>query len=248
MLLNPVPEGEQRFDAEAINQSWVDEIPNPALMWLYVRCDPAISEKKSADDTAIVVGGVAWNGERYLVDGWVGRQKRPSKIVIKAFDLARKWMSRGYTVKSIGFESVQYQESIAQIARYGVPERASKYQGESVPMQHKPCPIRSIKRSTDMHKQERILEMDGPITRRELKIWRQCPIGDQAVQQLLHFPMDKDDILDALHDLWVDTYTPPKGDKDLYDIHPSFAFILNRSKYEGPKVVGTTNQVQLANW
>jgi hypothetical protein len=200
MQLDPVPEDEQRFDVEALAESWVSEIPLPGQMWVYIRCDPAISEKREADDTAIVVGGVTWDGKRWLVDGWCGRQKRPSHIVMKTFNLARRWMAKGYEVRSIGFESVQYQEALAQMARQGVPEREAEYDGEQVRMVVKPCPIRSIKRSTQMHKQERLLEMDGPITRRELKIWKKCPIGQKAITQLTNFPLDKDDLLDALHD------------------------------------------------
>jgi hypothetical protein len=191
MLVNPVPEGETRFDPDALDEVWIDELPGPEEMWIYIRCDPAISKKKSADMTAYVVGGIVWNSMRISLDGWVGRENRPTKIVGTGFDLARKWQARGYSVKSIGYESVAYQEALAQIARYGIPERDAAYHGETVPIQMKPCPVVSIPRPSDVRKQERIISMDGPVTRREFKIWKRNPIGRRQYEQMQRFPYDK---------------------------------------------------------
>lgn len=248
-LLNPMPEGEQRFDAQALDECWVSEIPPSEEMWVYVRVDPAISEKKQNDETAIVVGGVKWDAKRYQVDGWVGREKRPTEIVRKMFTFARKWQALGYRVQNIGVESVAYQEALAQIARDGVPEREAAYHGESVPMLKSPCAVRSIKRSAELRKTERILEMDGPVSRREVMFWERCPIARRTIDQYKGFPFDRFDILDAMHDLWVGTSTPgrplttgPKMDKDLA------AILRGGLVAKRPKLVGTNNTVALAAW
>lgn len=249
ILLNPVPEGEQRFDHEALDAGWRDEIPGPDEMWLYVRCDPAISEKRTADETAYVVGGVRWNGERWLLDGWIGREKRPTEIVKTGFTLARKWIGQGYTVKSIGYESVQYQEALAQIARQGVPERDPTYHGESVPMLTAPCPIVSIKRPPDMTKHERILSMDGPITRREVFFWKHNRIGAKVMQQFKNYPFDRFDALDATHDLWIRVQTPPKPlGPELPRLHPLLAALLKDSAEGDRTLVGGHNSVNLTSW
>jgi hypothetical protein len=250
LLLNPIPEGEQRFDHEALDESWVDEPPIADQCYLYIRIDPAISQKRSADETAIVVGAVTWDAKRTLIDGWVGREKRPTGIVLRAFTLAAKWKAKGYTVKNIGFESVAYQEALAEIARYGVPEREATYQGESVPIITKPCPVRSIKRSPDIRKQERIMEMDGPVTRRELKFWKRCPIADRAMRQFKGFPFDRDDILDAVHDLWVDTRTPARVMRaETPKWPPQILRFLERMDRRGePQLRGTNNTVKLTAW
>jgi len=250
MLLNPLPEGEQRFDREALDESWVEDIPGPDEMWCYIRIDPAISEKKKNDETAIVVGGVKWNAHRYIVDGWIGREKRPTEIVRKAFTLAKKWQAKGYIVKSIGVEAVQYQEALAQICRDGVPEREAKYDGESIPVMVKSCPVRSIHRSADMRKTERILEMDGPVTRRELKFWRKCGIAEKVMLQFKNFPFDRFDALDATHDLWEATMTPPKQMQESSPgLHKEMRKILNMQLKGQPRIVGgTNNTVKLTAW
>jgi hypothetical protein len=210
MLLNPTPEGEQRFDHAALDDSWADTIPPPTECYAYVRADPAISKKKDSDEMAIIVGLVHWTGKRYLVDGWVGRENQPNEQVRKMFTLAVKWMEMGYSVRSIGIEDVAYQKALVRIAREGVPERRATYHGESIPMLTKPCSVIGIPRGTDASKQERILSMDGPLVRRELLFWKKCGIALKAVSQMKNFPMGADDILDTLHDLWVRTKTPSR--------------------------------------
>jgi len=250
MMLNPVPEGEQRFDHEALDACWIDERPDPRGCWLYVRVDPAISEKKKNDETAIIVGGVQWDGKRILMDGWVGREKRPGEIVRKAFTFARKWQGREYRVQNIGIEAVQYQEALAEMARNGVPERDPEYDGESVPMMMRPCPVRSIHRSPDIRKTERLLEMDGPVSRRELLFLRECPIAEKAMLQFKNFPFDRFDALDAIHDLWVGTMTParPMTGTDRV-LHAELRRLIARGKNKKEGIVpGMTNTVRLQAW
>jgi hypothetical protein len=248
ILLNPVPETEARFDLEALADAWVDDLPGSDVAWVYIRCDPAISEKRTADETAYVVGAVHWDATRTIIDGWVGRESRATEIVRKGYDFARKWQSRGYTVKSIGYEAVAYQEALASIAREGIPERSPAYHGESVPMLTKPCQILSIKRPPDKSKPERILSMDGPVTRRELKVWRKCPIGQRVISQLSNFPYDRFDILDAMHDLWIRVLTPPPPLNVSDDpLHPELMKLI-RKHTEAPTLVGTNSTVKLLNW
>jgi hypothetical protein len=252
LQLNPLPEGEQRFDIQALNEGWEDKLPGPEEMWIYIRCDPAISTKKAADETAYVVGGVRWNAERWIIDGWIGREKRPVEIVKKGFTLAQKWIKKGYAVRSLGYESVAYQEALAQIARYGIPEREPRHHGESVPMLKSPCPVISITRPPDLKKHERILSMDGPITRRELKFWKYCGIAQKVLNQFANYPFDRFDALDATHDLWIKTTTPPPpvvGDERRIDpqLQAMWDAALNECG-ETPVLKGTNNTVSLTAW
>ena len=252
LLLNPMPEGEQRFNRDVLDSSWRDTIPTPEDMWIYVRVDPAISEKRSADECTIVVGGVTWNGQRWLLDGWVGREKRPNEIVRKIFFKALGWKSRGYVVQNIGIESVAYQEALAQLCRDGVPEREPTYNGEMIPMMTKPCAIRSIQRKSNATKHERILEMDGPTSRGDVLIWSENPIGSRTLDQFKNFPFDRYDILDATHDLWVDAICPPRSISKEYDGAPiEWIKAMQRHKKKHKKqngVIGTNNTVRLTAW
>ena len=251
-LLNPTPEGDQRFPEADVEDMWIDweDLPSPTESISFVRVDPAISKKKEADDTAIIVGLIDWKGHRYAVDGWAGREKRPTEQVRKTFAFARKWTEKGYKCFNIGIESVAYQEALAQLCRDGVPEREAEHHGELIPVVKSPCPIRSIKRSPDMQKTERILQMEGPISRREFKILRENPIGTRFATQLKNFPFDKDDILDAHRDLWSGIVLPSRSmDEPDKELHDEIAAILKRNKYKGrEKLVGTNTTVKLTAW
>jgi hypothetical protein len=246
-LLNPTPEGEQRFDHQAIDDSWKDAYWPPSECWAYIRCDPAISKKKEADETAIGVGLIHWTGKRMLVDGWVGRENLPNEIVRKCYTFAQKWQELGYHVRSIGIERVAYQAALVNLAKKGVPEREATYDGESIRMMTKPCPVVGIDRGTDATKQERLLSMDGPITRRELLLYKKCPIAHRAVTQLKQYPMGPDDILDMLHDLWIRTQTPSR---EIEPEPPAFPDWVMRELYEHepPVMVGTHGKARLINW
>ena len=249
MMLDPMPEGEQRFDHEALDESWCEQIPLPTEMHLYIRVDPAISEKKSAAEMAILVCGVRYDGHRFLVDGWVGREKRPHAQVRRIYTLARKWLARGYAVKSIGIEDNAYQSALKTITKDGVPEREATHQGESIPVMMAPVGTRviGITRGADRTKHERILEMDGPVVRREVHFWERCEVAPRAVQQFKAFPFDKYDILDAMHDFWVRTVTPSRPAVVEAGLPPELAKLLEE-KAERPKLCGTNNSVTLASW
>lgn len=252
LLLNPVPEGEQRFDTADLDAAWVDELPGIGEMHLYVRCDPAISEKKTADEVAINLGGVDWRGHRFYIDGWVGREKRPTEQVRKMFALAKKWAARGYKVINIGIESVAYQEALASLCRLGVPSRDTEFDGESVPILKPPCPIVSIIRSSDMRKDERILAMTGPMERREVHIWKQNPIGRKLYDEHKQFPYGSKNILDTCHDFWIKAR--PCARELLADarrIDPAFKKIWERAMMSGEEksvLVGASNSSALERW
>ena len=247
LQLDPMPEGEQRFNHAAIEAMWVENIPLPSEMWIYVRADPAISEKKNRDDMAILVGGVQWNGHRWFLDGWVGREKRPSVQVRRLFTLAKKWMAKGYRVKGIGIEAVGYQEALAGHCRDGVPERDAEYSGESVPIILSPCTVQSIPRSTQVHKNERLISMEGPIERREAHIWKGNPVGEKLAREYRDWPFGTDNLLDTAHDFWIRTSTPPKEiEPEIPAIPPIIAELMQRN--QAGELTGLNNTVKLAGW
>ena len=247
MLLNPTPEGDQRFMADLVDAMWIDTLPEPGYAISYVRIDPAISKKREADETAIIVGLVDWRGWRYSVDGWIGREKRPTEMVRRMFAFARAWTAKGYKCWNIGVESVAFQEALAQLCRDGVPEREATAHGESIPILKSPCPVRSIKRSPDIRKTEGILQMEGPISRKEFKIWKKNPIGKKFATQLVNFPHDRMDSLDAHRDLWNGVVIQPKpmGNVET-DMHVEWERILKGiADKDAPKLTGTNASVIL---
>jgi len=253
LLLNPVPEGEQRFAVEDLDLAWVPELPGPSEMSLFIRCDPAISEKKSSDEVAINLGGVDWRGHRYFIDGFIGREKRPTEQVRKMFALAKKWIAFGYKVVNIGIESVAYQEALAQLCRDGVPSRDTTVDGEMVPVLKPPCAVVSITRSSDMRKDERILQMTGPMERHETHIWQSNPIGRKLYDEHKQFPFGTKNGLDTCHDFWIKARPParpliPDGRR----VDPAFAKIFKRvmmrREDRRPELAGSSQSSALEGW
>jgi hypothetical protein len=252
LLLDPMPEGEQRFAPEDVDAMLTDEIPPPEEMWIYVRVDPAISEKRTADDCAIQATGIDWKGHRYYLETRAWREKRPTEQARVAFSMARRWQAKGYKVVNIGVESVAYQEALAQIMRLGVPSRDMP-EGGMVEMLGKPCPIRSIERSPDMRKQERILQMTGAVERREVHVWRANPQAQKVMDEHKQFPFGPDNCLDVCRDAWTGTIVPPRPMEAAKAIHghPLFRKYLKRAltgKEDTPRQEGLTNVVSLAKW
>lgn len=252
ILLDPIPEGEWRFHHGDLDAAWEDTIPHSAAMHLFIRVDPATGTKRENDEVAINLGGVDWRGHRWFIDGWSGREKRPSEVLRKVFYLAKKWDGLGYKVLNIGIEAVQAQEGLAQMARDGVAIREPTFDGESVPMMRPPCPVVSITRSPDARKVERIITMEGPVSRREIHVWKANPIGAKLLGQYKEFPHGRFDILDTCHDMWLSTRKPPKATSpDQLTIPPEFEKILARAMLLGeerPTLTGLSNEVQLSSW
>lgn len=251
LLLSPVPEGEQRFAMEDLDAAWVDTIPDPSEMVLFIRCDPAISEKKKNDEVAINVGGVDWRGHRYYIDGWIGREKRPTEQVRKMFRFARAWEARHYKVVNIGIEAVAYQEALAQLCRDGVPSRDTEFDGEMVAVLKPPAPIVSITRSSDMRKEERILQMTGPMERHEVHIYTQNPIGRKLYDEHKQFPYGTKNGLDTCHDMWIKARPPARQfAADLRRMDPAFKKLWERTKMKqgDGRLVGTSHTTRLERW
>ncbi len=248
ILCNPIAEGQARFSLEALEKSWVDEIPPPSEMWLYIRIDPAIGEKQHHSETAIVLGGVDWRGHRYLLRTSLRHEPRPVKTLIRAFKWVDEWREAGYDVINIGIESVAFQETMVTQARDGV--QWINDDGVLV-LRKAPCPMTKIKRSAT-RKTERILEMDGPVSRGELHFWTKDPMNKRVHRMFCHFPFDKFDALDATHDLWKKTQIPPKalgirGDQPMTPEEILTALKMGPRRSRG-KVTDAAGSSRLARW
>ena len=76
-------------------------------------CDPAISKKKTACDTAIVVAGRrASDGALWFLDEWGGVAKTPRDIINQMFEFHVKW-----NTTHNGIETVQYQAALVDLMK-----------------------------------------------------------------------------------------------------------------------------------
>ena len=98
-MLKPEDPAKMQFKKEMIQ--YFNEIPENLNYYLFV--DPASTRKKRSDFTAMIVVGVDYDGNRYIVDG-VRDRLDPKQRIDLAFDLAVKWV-----VKEIGWEALGFQ-------------------------------------------------------------------------------------------------------------------------------------------
>lgn len=70
-----------------------------------IYCDPAISEKRRADRTSVVVVGMSKTGKIWVLDCWTARGASPRDTVNMYFDLSKRWKCRQHGVESIAFQA-----------------------------------------------------------------------------------------------------------------------------------------------
>jgi hypothetical protein len=106
-----------RSDDDAkFKPSYFDSIVQPiALTECVARAiviDPAISEKVSADSTAIAVVGITSKGLVYLLDLWSKVGALPREQVDKYFELSQRWQCNRH-----GIEAIAYQTALVHLMR-----------------------------------------------------------------------------------------------------------------------------------
>jgi hypothetical protein len=101
MLANPLAGQQRMFNVDELNEYEV----RPATLNVYILCDPARSKKKDSANTAMIVWGVDYAGNKYLLDGFDEKMD----LMERWQALARLWMrwSRETGVRHVrvGYES-----------------------------------------------------------------------------------------------------------------------------------------------
>lgn len=82
----------------------------------YLVVDPAISEKKDADNSVIAVGGMNHKRDLFLLDFYCGKCS-PSELIRQLYRLANKWKMNMVTV-----EVVAYQQALVHIIKQSFKE------------------------------------------------------------------------------------------------------------------------------
>lgn len=142
--------------------------------------DPAISEKKTADYTVILVGGLDYNRNLYILDFFCGRVS-PTILVEKLFELSDKW-----EVKMAHVEAVAYQKAL-------IPMIKSKFN------EYKPISISEYLPKGD--KKGRIeTHLEPLFTNKKVYLSGWMANHSELQEEIYYFPAKNvhDDILDAM--------------------------------------------------
>lgn len=146
---------------------------------IYVRVDPAISEKRGAARTAVVVDGVHESGRIFLLEAWAQRCD-PFKMIEKLFDLAEE-----YDVRSFGIESVAYQRILKPVIEQEA-ERRKRWLN-----------IVEFKPDTGVKKENRIYGKLSPVLKRN-RYWVNSELHQDWLDEFKAFPNGQVcDLIDA---------------------------------------------------
>jgi predicted phage terminase large subunit-like protein len=190
-MLDPIPEEDQTFRGPF---RYYEETDLKGIeLKKFITCDPAISEEKTADYSALVCVGVDKNNDWYILDIWRDRVQ-PKKLIDQIFYWNEKWKP-----VSIGIETIAFQKAL----QYFINDEMKR--------RNQFIPLKELG-NTDRSKDERIR---GLQPRYELgSVFHPQKTANSFVDdledELLRFPRGKnDDLIDALASC-LELAFPPK--------------------------------------
>lgn len=178
---NPIPEGNGDFKQDMFK--YYNEIDITSSLWRlkrYTFVDPAISQKDSADYTAIVTIWVDELGQIYILDV-VRERMTPDKIIKTIFDKYDK-----YTPEKVWLEVVAFQKMLAIEIQKEMNNRGKYFTLEEVtPMGEKNARMKTI--LSPIYEKRSVYHIKGDVNQEMLE------------KEILSFPNSRhDDCMDAL--------------------------------------------------
>ena len=164
-----------------LDEIWFDEWPEPTdIDFRCIACDPSLGKTELADYSALVCVAKQKLTGTYFVKADIARRP-PAQIVADSLDLYES-----FGAQAIGFEAVGFQELLLE----SFQEKAAEKRLDVFPVE-----IRNATR-----KVKRVLQLDGPLSRGEIKFLRGDRGTELLIEQLRGFPLPKyhDDGPDAL--------------------------------------------------
>lgn len=161
---------------------YFDDEMMPSNLRLYLTIDPAISKKDEADETSLMVTGMAPDRSIYVLQNVHGKMD-PSELIDKIFELAEF-----YSFTEVGVETVAYQQALSHFLKKEMLARYKEGKGKLLN-------IREIKTRTEKEQKIRGLiayYKNGMIYHRKFGL-------SELESQMLRFPKGAhDDSLDSL--------------------------------------------------
>ena len=189
-LLNPVPEEDQTF-RPPFKQFEETDLKGIELN-KFITIDPAISEKKDADYTAMVCVGVDKNNDWYILDIFRARVQ-PKRLIEQIFYWDDKWKP-----VSIGIETVAFQKTL----QYWIYDEQKR--------RNHTFPLKEIG-NTDRSKEERIKGLQPRYEMGSIFHNPMLEYTEYLEDELQRFPKSQnDDITDALASM-LELAFPPKS-------------------------------------
>ena len=196
-MLDPIPTEDQVFKPPF---RYYEETDIRGLdLRKFITIDPAISEKKEADFSAMMCVGVDKNNDWYILDIW-RKQCLPKELIDQVFYWNDKWKPT-----TIGIETVAFQKAL-QYFIYDEMKRRNKF-----------IPLKELG-NTDRSKDERIRGLQPRYETRSIFHKKEHELNQFFEDELQRFPRGKnDDMIDALAGQ-LELAFPPKHREERKDI------------------------------
>ena len=144
----------------------------------FMACDPAISLKASSDFTALIVVGLDFFGNWYIVE-CVEEKMEPSDLIKKIFELNKR-----HPVQCLAMENF----ALEKVLKIALDEEMLK-RDEFIP-------IRSLKTNTRISKEARIKSLQPVFEQKKVRLKKE---HKSLMRQITQFPHIKfDDLIDCL--------------------------------------------------
>lgn len=181
---------------------WIKQEHVPDNLAVFQMVDPAISERRESDDTAMVVAGVdeSWN---IYVFHMVKETMNPSEIIDELFVIYNNFIRRKLEISKISFETVGFQNTIVHFLNREMMDRGQR------------LPVHPINHRAKT-KHQRIMALEPLFKMGQVFFVEGCPLVPELEDQLCKVTRQgtkgKDDLADAFADILV-VGSPPMGDK-----------------------------------
>lgn len=190
-LIDPVPADTAYFPRTKAVLRPRSEFPPLDTLWNVMAVDPAISQKKWADFSAIVVVGWDQDGKAWVTDIRRGKWAE-SETVAQIYDAYERVTHRGGHVASIGFEAIGFAKIFSRIFT-AEGERRNFY-----------LPVTKLERDTNAAKNTRIRALEPLWASGDVIFASDIPQLAEFLDEADRFRPDResahDDMLDALAD------------------------------------------------
>jgi predicted phage terminase large subunit-like protein len=178
------------------NLSFWDKLPSFDEMDIILGVDPSMGGKKGDYSALCVMGKHKQTAYKYVIDGQLHKVK-PNELIEMVISLCKK-----YPIHNIGFESVNFQEYIADDLKRRLKEEALYH-----------VIVKNVKPRSNKH--NRIVNLEPFVSRGEVKFNKDCNMFNRQVSDY-NINAKNDDAPDVLQ-LSFELVESIKKPKKIYD-------------------------------
>lgn len=202
----PVDKAEAVFTKDMIKYWEKEQLPENEDMNIFITLDPAISEKKRADFSAIVIVGVDCDNMKYVIE-YKREKLQPYDLIDELLKMCAKW-----NPYAVGIETAVFQKVLKYIMNQKMDEAKQWYN------------VVELESNWTKSKDDWISGLQTFFNYSQVKIGRNMP---ELEDELLRYPKGRyDDLIDALS-RQISLWTVPMRKSKERNIFGTFKYYLD---------------------